>query len=65
MALRRSVMTDDILCELYVDTFLMSDNCEAEIFDHDSVIPTTSPRKNFDLSLSFSSESGKYSKRKK
>jgi len=55
-----------IFCVSYMRIHIqMSDKCEAEIFDHDSVVPTTSPCKHFDLSLSFCSESGKCSKRKK
>lgn len=55
-----------IFCVSYMRIrFPMSDKHEAKIFNHDSVVPTTSRCKHFDLSLSFSSESGKYSKRKK
>jgi len=55
-----------IFCVSYMRIhILMSDKYEAEIFDHDSVVPTTFSCKHFDLSLSFCSEIGKYSKRKK
>jgi hypothetical protein len=46
MALHRSVMKDDILCTLYVDTYSdVSDDCETEILDSDCDIPTTPPHK--------------------
>ena len=43
----------------------MSDDCEAEIMDDDSEVPQLLHVNNFSFSLSFYSESGKYSKRKK
>jgi hypothetical protein len=47
MALRWSVMKDnDILCELYVDTY-SDDDCETEVLDIDSNVPTTPSHKQF------------------
>jgi hypothetical protein len=47
MALCKSVMRDDnILCELYAHTHSdVSDDCETEILDSHSDVPTTSSRK--------------------
>jgi len=47
MALCRSVLKEDnILTELYAYTCSeVSDNCESEILDSDSDVPTTSSRK--------------------
>jgi len=47
MDLQSSVMKDDnILCKLHVDTYSdVSDECETEILDRDSYIPTTPPHK--------------------
>ena len=50
MALNRRVLKeDDILCELYADTFSdVSDNSQGEILDSD--VPTASSHKQFQLS---------------
>jgi len=47
MALHRNVMKDnDHLCELRADTYCdVSDDCETEILDTDSDVPTTSIHK--------------------
>lgn len=46
MALHRNGMKDDILRELCADTYCdVSDDCETEILDTDSNIPTTSLHK--------------------
>jgi hypothetical protein len=51
MALRRSVLQDDILCELYVDTRSdVSDNSDNESLDINSDVPTTSSRKQLQSS---------------
>jgi hypothetical protein len=59
MALFRSVVKDDILCELYADTHSdVSDNSENEFLDSDSGVPTTSSRKQLRPSaLVFTSDS--------
>lgn len=45
-----------ILCELYADTY--SDDCETEILDSDSNVPTTTSRKELQsCPLVFTSES--------
>ena len=46
MALRRSVMKDDILCELYAGTYSgVSDDCETEILGSESETSTVRGRK--------------------
>ena len=41
---------NDILCELCVDTYCdMTDDCETEILDPDSDVPTTSLHKQLHL----------------
>jgi hypothetical protein len=37
----------DILCELYADTHSVADDCEAEVLDSDSNVPTTPSHKQF------------------
>jgi len=56
MALHRNVMKDNnILCELRADTYCdVSEDCETEILDTDSDVPTTSLHKQLAiLSLTF------------
>jgi len=37
---------DNILCKLYMDTYSkVSDDCETEILDRESDVPTTPPHK--------------------
>lgn len=44
--MHRNVLKDDILCELRADTHCdVSDDCETEILDTDSDVPTTSLHK--------------------
>jgi len=61
MALLRSVLKDDILCELYADTYFdASDDRDNEILDSDSDVPTTSVHKQLlPCYIVFSNESEK------
>jgi len=46
MALRKSIMKDDTLCELYANTYSdMSDDCETEILESESEASTVRERK--------------------
>jgi hypothetical protein len=58
MALHRSVLKENILCELYMDTCSdVSNDSDSEIWDTDSEVPTTSLHKQLRPAVVFSSDS--------